>query len=173
MLGGSPVYGRFPVGVVFGHMRRDVEAAKFLNEVFSVVALVTTQGYSSGRAWQLLYHGFCRFTLTSARCCCDLGFDDQAATVLHQGMALIAELGFLVLTLTVEPGIRIGNGCMGVVFDLLALEVNGFVSATACRRRTILGFEALDRSPCLDQGAVNGEVLTGQQVLPLCLGKYA
>ena len=49
MLGCSAINGRFPVGVVLGYMRRDFEAAKFLDEFGGVVAFVAAQGNTPGR----------------------------------------------------------------------------------------------------------------------------
>ena len=40
MIGCSAVNGRLPVSIVLGHMRRDLEAAKFFDEVSGVVAFV-------------------------------------------------------------------------------------------------------------------------------------
>lgn len=48
--------------------------------------------------------------------------NDQATTILHQGMTLVAEFGFLVLPLAVELRVGLSNGTMGIVGKLLTLE---------------------------------------------------
>src|SRR6266568_3341762 len=106
MIGCPTINGRLPVGVVLGNMRRDLEIAKFLDEFGGVVAFVAAQGNTPGRPGQFFYHCLCRFALAGTGCCGYLGLDDQAATILHQGVSLVAELRFLGLAFAVEAGIR-------------------------------------------------------------------
>src|SRR6266704_4551210 len=134
-------------------MRRDLETAELPDEVCGIVSFVATQSNAPSRTRQLLYHALRRFTLASTGCLGYLCLDDQAATVLHKSMTLITELRFLVLSFTIKSGIGIGDGCMGVVLELLPLEVHSVVLATTCSWRAILGFETLYVGPCLNQGA--------------------
>lgn len=64
------------------------------------------------------------FTLFSTGCRGDAGFDDQAVSVLHQGLSLIAKPSLISVASPIQTGIRISAGSMGVIFELLALEVN-------------------------------------------------
>ena len=93
--------------------------------------------------------------------------DHKARAVLHQGVPHEAELRLLASALAVEPRVRVGGRGMGRVGARLAPEVRLRIAPARGRRliRTLLGPEALHRGPCLDQGAVNREVLGGQQAL--------
>src|SRR5208337_3357479 len=62
---------------------------------------------------------------------CEAGFDHKAFTVLHQGMAHMAEPGFPAFALAVEACVGIDNGPMGFVRALLAMEVHLGVAAFA------------------------------------------
>ena len=68
----------------------------------------------------------------------------------------------------IEPGIGIGCTAMGLVRALLAAEIGWPVAPAAARiiiafRRLVLWLETLQRRPCLNQGAVDREVLARQQ----------
>lgn len=173
MIGGSAVDGRLSVGGVLRYVWRDPESAQFPDKWFRIVAFVAAKGYPAGSPGELLHHGLCRFAFAGTRCCCHLGSDDETTAILHQGVPLVAELGFFGLPLAVELGIGIGDGSMGFVSKLLSLEVHRLVSAaTTGRRWPILGFEALDGGPGFDEGTVNGKVLAGQKALAFRLGQY-
>src|SRR4029450_8852337 len=87
----------------------------------------------------------------------------QAVAVLHERMPAVGELGLFALALARLLRLLGGGGGMGVVAAPLAAEVDHPIGAPACRGRTILGFEALLARPSLDQSAVDGEVLVGEQ----------
>ena len=76
-------------------------------------------------------------------------------------MAHIAQLGWLAVTLPVEPRLRIGRARMGLVGSLLLVE-----AALGVASRTILVFvaaillpEALDRSSGFNQRTIHREVI--------------
>src|SRR3974390_1133152 len=48
--------------------------------------------------------------------------DRQTIAVLHQRMAHVAQLGRLAITFLVEPRLRLGRACMGLVGSLLLVE---------------------------------------------------
>src|SRR5437899_8853672 len=91
----------------------------------------------------------------------------------------VPELGFPAFALTRQPGLHVGAGDVSVVGTLLAVEVDLNIAAAALAwgrpPRVALGLalaaevgaarlEALERGPGLEQGAVNGEVLIGEQL---------
>lgn len=96
----------------------------------------------------------------------DEDVDAQPIAVLHEHMPAIAELGRLAVALAHESRLGIGRALMRGVRALLALEVDhpGAV-ITVLGRGAILGLEALERSPGIDQRAVDREVVRGQQLL--------
>ena len=125
-------------------MRRDVDLPELFDKAFGVVALVCTDGDTPSGTRQLSDHGLGCFTLSSTCCRGDAGLDDQAVSVLHQGVSLVAKLGLFGVAFAIQTGIRISAGGMGVVFELLALEVNRLVLAATGRWWTVFGLEALD-----------------------------
>ena len=92
--------------------------------------------------------------------------DHKARAVLHQGGPHEAQLRLLASALAVEPRVRVGGRGMGHVG---AVSPRKFASALCPPEDgghpNAPSAEALHRGPCLDQGAVNREVLGGQQAL--------
>jgi len=75
-----------------------------------------------------------------------------------------AKLCLLAGALTQEPGIRIGRAGMSIVAAPLAVEVTLAVAAGRRRFvRSVFRAEALQRSPGLDQRAVDREVIGREQ----------
>src|SRR4051794_30182432 len=98
------------------------------------------------------------------------GVDEQAVAVLHQSMPHEAQLRLLTPSFAVEPGVPIGGRGMRLVRPLLAMEVGFCVAPAACRRFArvrALRLDALHRRPCLDQRAVDREVIRGQKFFTL------
>jgi len=60
LMGGSAVYGQFPVAGFLCHMRGDVETSHLYDKGCGVVAFVTTQGDAPACARQLPHHGLCQ-----------------------------------------------------------------------------------------------------------------
>ncbi len=99
----------------------------------------------------------------------------QAAAVLHQGMAHVAELGLFALALFVEPAVGVGSRLMRVIFALLPFEIDLGIATTAFWRPLIVlvfGAKALHRGPSFDQSAIDREMFFGQQPGPLRLLEY-
>src|SRR5215831_2778591 len=99
--------------------------------------------------------------------------DDQTRAVLHQRMANEAQLRLHPRPLAIEPGIRVGRAAMRLVATLLTLEVRQGVAPAAraiATFRRLLRFQALHRSPRLDQRAIDRKMLARQQPLDARLG---
>jgi len=72
--------------------------------------------------------------------------------------------GLFAFALLEQPGLRVGGGGMGPVQAPLPMKVHLRVATGTTRRgRGVLGPEALQGSPGLNQGAVHGEMLVRQQ----------
>jgi hypothetical protein len=98
------------------------------------------------------------------------------------------ELGLAAVALARQPGLGVGGREVGLVRAPLASEVDLLVATAAAgggRSATAptsfrlplatqvgLGLEALERSPGLEQGAVDGEVIVGEQVLLASLPQH-
>lgn len=143
-------------------MRGDAQLAQLHDQDAAVVALFGTQGLGAG--WQ---------RLGQVQGCSGLGgaggpgqyaADRKAIAAFHLHVADEAEPAGLAVALAEQPGVRVGGRGMGLGRALLALEVA--LAVEARRRRlpgAILRPEALHRRPSLDQGAVDREVLVGEQ----------
>lgn len=105
-------------------MWRDVDLPGIFDKTLGVMSLVGTKSDAPSGTRQLLDHSFGCFTLSSADCPRDAGLDNQAASVFHQGVSLIAELGLFGVAFTIQTGIRIISRGMIIVFELFALEVD-------------------------------------------------
>ena len=73
------------------------------------------------------------------------------------------------MALAPEPGVRVGLGFVGVVSALLPTEVDEAVVVLVV---ALLGPEALEGAPGLEEGSVDREVLSGQQVLRVGMLDY-
>src|SRR5260370_20005077 len=88
-------------------------------------------------------------------------------------MPHVAELGLLAGAFAEQAGVRVGGREMRVILALLAMEAALGVAPTAAmafsrwRIAAVLRHKALHTRPSLDQGAVNREVLTGEQLADL------
>ena len=99
------------------------------------------------------------------------GTHHQAAAVLHQRVALVAQNRRRVVALAVAAGIRIGRARVGVVAARPAFPVRLRIAPTATRPlvvRPVLGSKALLARPRLDQRPVHREVFLRQQTLLVC-----
>jgi hypothetical protein len=107
-------------------------------------------------------HGLGRVALGGAGSRRQHRIDDQAAPVLHQQMAHMAELGLLAPAPAEEPWVGIGGRGVRLVAAPLAVKVALGIAPTACRRSLVtpaLRLEALHAGEGLDQGAIDREVL--------------
>ena len=93
--------------------------------------------------------------------------DAQPVAVFHEYMPAVAELRRLAVALSHEARVRIGRALVRGVRALLTLEVDhpGAVAAVP-GRLTVLALEALERGPRVDERAVDGEVIRGQEIVP-------
>jgi len=89
--------------------------------------------------------------------------DREAGSVVHEDMPLVVQLGFMGVALAEQPSLRIGGRGMRGVAAALAMEIDrgvaGVIRGTAGGVRPL---EALETGPGLDQRAVDGEVLIGE-----------
>src|SRR5665811_1873209 len=96
----------------------------------------------------------------------ELGRDDQAVAVLAEHVPGVAEPGLLAEPLTRQSGLGVGGRAVRLVATPLAVEVDAFVAASAPRRLLTLvlvdGPQALEGGGGLEQGAIDGEVLTAE-----------
>src|ERR1700758_4048022 len=168
MPGRARVDRRATVGVVLRDMRRAAALAATGDKVGGVIVLVGAHGAARlGIVLDYVEGG------RSLRRTVGLGearIDNQPVAVLHHQMPHVAELGLLASALAEQAGVGVGSRGMRVVLALLAMEVAlGIAPLTAARLLTrwwiiaILRHEALHAGPCLDQRAIDREVLTGQE----------
>ena len=164
--GRAPVEPRCLASFDAGNVRPDVVLAKMLDEVLHVVALVDTQGLgvdlpAPGTGQQLA--GRLVFGQGGVG---DEQIHAQATTVLHERMAAVAQFGRLAVAFSHELRCGIGAALVGGVGALLALEIHhpGAVT-TGLGRFAVLGLEALEGGPGVNQRAVNGEVIGGEQLV--------
>ena len=78
-------------------------------------------------------------------------------------MAEIAEPGLLLGSLAIQPRLRVGGRLVRLAAAALTLEVARPVASAALGRTLVARTVALVRSPGLQQRAVNGEVVGGEQ----------
>jgi hypothetical protein len=166
MSGSAGINGRAAVRDVLGHVRGGIPTAQLVDEVGAVVAPVGTDCHAMvPRKPRDHVHG--GGALPGAAGWGQFVIHDQAVAVLHQDMALVAELRTLAPALAVQPRFRVGLGGMGIVAALLPMEVAFAVApGTRTRATAVLGPKALHRGPGLDQGAVDTEVFVGQELRP-------
>src|SRR5215216_3577535 len=82
-----------------GNVRSDLASTQVLNEILAVIALISpNRGRSHALTSLPVQHRFGRFRF-SVRSLGHLEVDAQAVAILHEGMAGVAELGFLARTL--------------------------------------------------------------------------
>jgi len=170
---GAPVDGA--PALLAGHVRGDVQLAHPGDEALHVVALVGGDAHAPALAAVLpLQEAQAGLALGRARGLRELEIDDEAVAVLDQGVAGVAELGLFAAALARQPGLGVGGRAMAGVAATLAMEVDvGVSSAVAGRGLLALvpidGSQALQSRGGFDEGAVDGEVLTGEQLVRLGL----
>jgi len=98
----------------------------------------------------------------------------QPVTILHQHVSGVAELGLLARALAGQPRLGIGGGLVSGIGARFAVEVDAGVAGIVRRGLPLSGIalEALMPRPRLDQGAVDREVLVGEQVTLACLAQH-
>ena len=133
MPGRPPVDGRTPPAGVPGHMRADVVAPQFLDEVRGIVAAIRAQSGCSWPVRQGLDHLQRRSPFGMAGDPCQSRIDDQTRAVLHQAVPDVTQPRLHARTLAVQHRIGIGGALMGRSRAPLAPEVGtGIVPAAAC-----------------------------------------
>ena len=162
MGGGATVDCRAAVRRVLRHVRGDFHFPKRGNELLRVVMLVRAQADPLGRG-KPLDHRDRRVSLRRAGRREKLRVHDQAVPVLHQHVPQVGKSCRHAVSLAVELGLRVGRGCMRVVLPFLSPVVHVLVASLRSRRRIVLGTEAFERRPRLDQCPVHGEVFIGQK----------
>src|ERR1700741_1853055 len=172
MSGRAPIDRRAAVGVVLRDMGCAAALAATGDELGSVIVLVAA--HRAARLGIVLDHVERGRSLRRTVGLGEARIDDQPVAVLHHQMPHVAELGLLASALAEQAGVGVGSRGMRVVLALLAMEVAlGIAPLTAARLLprwwiiAILRHEALHAGPCLDQRAIDREVLTGQEPTPL------
>lgn len=149
-----------------GDMWLDLVLPQMLDEVLYVVTLVDTQGLRvdlpAPGAGEQLAGGL----MLGQGGVGDERIHAQAAPVLHEGMAAVAEFGRLAVAFSHELRFRISGALVGGVGTFLTLEIHhpGAVPGLGWFV-IVLTLEALEGGPGVDQGAVDGEVIGGQQLV--------
>ena len=146
-------------GNVLGNVGCRFPCPQVFDKVFRVIALVAGHGDPpfSGNVGN---HFDCGFPLRSTSSMGDGTINDEAVSILHQGMAQVAHLGLFACAFLVESGIRVCRGLMGFVLSVFPTEVM-FLVPTNGVLRSVLRLEAFGGSPCFDKSTVNTEVLVG------------
>src|SRR5246127_5826360 len=174
MSGRAPIDRRATVGVVLRDMRRAAALAATGDKVGGVIVLVGAHG--AARLGIVLDHVEGGRSLRRTVGLGEARIDDQPVAVLHHQMPHVAELGLLASALAEQAGVGVGSRGMRVVLALLAMKVAlGIAPSTAARAGwwiiAILRHEALHAGPCLNQRAIDREVLTGQKPTHLRQGQ--
>ncbi len=150
---------------MLGHMRRDLPRPQILNELVGVIVLLAAQRDASGGGLGL-DQGHRLLPLRRPGCRRHRGVDDQAVPVLHQHMAKKAQLRLLARGLLLQPAFGIGGRRVRGIRPPLDPEVHTRVAQVISRRRSLgLLLKTLLARPGLDQGAVDGELLIGEEAL--------
>jgi hypothetical protein len=92
--------------------------------------------------------------------------DAQPVAVLHEHVAAVGQFGRLPVALPHQARVGVRGAFMGGVGAAFPFEIDhpGAV-ATVLGRLAILALETLEGGPGLDQRAIDGEVVRGQQML--------
>ena len=157
---------------VLGDVRRDLQVAQLHDQAADIIALVGTQRLGAG--WQLL---------DQVQGCRDLGgapspgqhaADRQPIAVLRQHVASETEPAGLAVALAEHPCVAIGGRGMRRIRVLLASEARRAVATQrGWRPAAILRAKTLHQDPSLDQGAIDGKVLVGEQRYEFGAGQHA
>lgn len=154
------------------HVGTDAQPLDAANEFLGVIAFVRTHRRTPFHAAP--DHLLGRFPFRPAVGLGGLDIDNQAVTVLGQRMGHVTQLRLGEFSLLEQPGFRVRRALMGLVAARFALEVDFRVtSGWAIRTTPVLAHEALVAGPGLDQGAIDTEVLVGNQATPLRQMKHA
>lgn len=136
------------------------------HEFFDVIALVSTQALRMNMPTPSTGEQLARSAMFGLGGFGDQDVDAQADPIHQEHVTSIAEPCKLSVPLPHEPGFRVGCALVGGVRALLALEIDHPGTITAVLGQlTIVALEALERGPCVDQCAVNGEVIRREQFL--------
>ena len=161
-----------------GDVRGDAQRAHAGDEVRRVVALVGADAHASAPAAAALpgQQAQAGLALGRAVACVSSHVDDQAVAVLGQAVAGVAELRLLAVALARQAGLGVGGRavrlrCRGARrgsrrSGLRPPPAGGGSSPSS----SLDGPQALQRGGRLEQRAVDGEVLAGEQLVRLGLG---
>src|SRR5712691_1917201 len=144
-------------------MRRRLQVAQGLYEAAGVVALVATNGDTP--AGQTRDETRRRVALTGARRRDDARVDDQPMPVLHQHFAEIGQLGFMAFRFLEQPAVGVRRRLMRLIRPPFSMKIDRRISRIV-RRGTglILPLKTLQTGPGFQQGAIDGEMLRGQEL---------
>src|SRR5213594_4885896 len=167
---GAPIDRARTVRGVLGHVRGHLQQAQGSDEVARVIGFVGRQGDPARhrhRPDHLERGGALAVAVRGG----EAAVDRETVAILHQHVPLVAELGFTPGPLAVQERLRVGRGGMGRVAAPLAVEIHGRIPRIVRGgRRRVLALETLEARPSVDQGAVDREMLVGEQPALLGLG---
>src|SRR6516165_1894519 len=144
------------------NVRADAPAAKEVHKRLAVIAPAATETRRLQTLAGLALEQLCRRSRLALEHRAHADVHAQPVAVLHERVSAKAQLGFLAGALAGRECLRITGRSMRIVGALRAAEIH---SAPTIRRRwrTVFGLEALLSRPRLDQRAVHGQVLRGEQ----------
>ena len=149
---------------VLGHVRRDAHPAHGPDPGALVVQLVRRHGDAATCQRQLADHGDRRVAFAGAAGVRHRRVDDEAMAILGQQMPEIGQLRLVAGPFLIQPRVGVGRRLMGVVAPHLPVEIHRRILRVVGRRPVrALGFETLVAGPRLEERAVDGEMLVGQQ----------
>src|SRR6266700_446088 len=167
MTGGAPVDSATATPRVVGSdVGRDLALSTPGHEIGGIVGLVSADAAAAGRGRHRVEHGQGRLTFAETIRRGNDGADDQATTVLHQRVALIAENRCRLVALAIVPGIGISRAGVGIVGPRLTFPVRLRIAPTTARPlivAAVLRSKALLARPRLNQRAVDRGVFLRQQ----------
>src|SRR5215468_7568563 len=161
---GAPIDRTRTMRRVLGYVRRHLKQPEGLDEVPRVIAFVGAH-CDPACCRPVAQHLQRPRALAVAAGPRHAALDGQAVPVVHEHVPLVDELGLVALGLAEQSRVGIGGRAMGDVTPPLAVEVYGRVPRIVRWEptRRVLLLEALEARPGLDQGAVDREVLVGQE----------
>jgi hypothetical protein len=166
MTGGSPVNNG--TAFLLGNMGGGLPPATLSHKIGCVIPLVGTHD-DVMTSRNIFDHVYRSITFRRTVGGCHPGINHQTVAVLYQRMAHVAKLGLLPFALFVQPGTRVGSGCMRIVDSFLICEIHGWIAAGVVIGAVIIfGSEAFNGCPRFQQGSVHREVFIADK--PLLLG---
>src|SRR5437867_8137747 len=150
------------------YMRENLSPAQKIDKVVGVVTFIASQRfYPQPFSSLALKHALGRFPLTAPGGLADQKIDQQAISVLHQGMRPVTKLRLFSRPLTHQTTVGIGRRLMGFVASFLAVKIHPAVSRISpilgSRPIFSLGSKAPAACPGLDQSPIHRKMIVAHQ----------